>query len=128
MAADVSNPPRPAPDTTERRVNAWIGQRVTIEGRIRSAQDLRIDGRVDGTIEVPQHEVVLGAGAEVKANVSARSVLIAGTLTGDVTATERLQIQATGSVEGNVTAPRLIVLDGAILLGKINVEGTPRAS
>jgi cytoskeletal protein CcmA (bactofilin family) len=109
-------------------VNAWIGQRVTIEGRIRSAQDLRIDGRVDGTIEVPQHEVVLGAAAEVKANVSARSVLIAGTLTGDVTATERLQIQATGSVEGNVTAPRLIVLDGAIVLGKVNVEGTPRAS
>jgi cytoskeletal protein CcmA (bactofilin family) len=108
-------------------VNAWIGQRVTIEGRIRSAQDLRIDGRVDGTIEVPQHEVVLGAGADVKASVSARSVLVGGTLTGDVTATERLQIQATGSVEGNVTAPRLIVLDGAILRGKVNAEGTPRA-
>jgi cytoskeletal protein CcmA (bactofilin family) len=105
-------------------VNAWIGQGVTIEGRIRSAQDLRIDGRVDGTIDVPQHEVILGTGAEVKANVNARSVLIGGTVTGDVTATERLQIQATGSVEGAVTAPRLIVLEGAILRGKINVEGT----
>ena len=125
MAADVSNPPRPtAMDTTERRVNAWIGQSVAIEGRIRSAQDLRIDGRVDGTIDVPQHEVVVGPGADVKASLTARSVLVGGTVTGDVTATERLQIQATGSVDGSVTTPRLIVVEGATLRGKVNVEGT----
>ena len=116
MAVDVS--------IAERRVNAWIGQSVTIDGSISSGQDLRIDGRVSGTIDVPQHELVLGAGSEVTANITAKSVLIAGTVVGNVTATERLQLQATGSIEGNVVAPRLIVLDGARLHGKIDVEGT----
>jgi len=105
-------------------VNAWIGQGVTIEGRITSGQDLRIDGRVTGTIEVPQHELVLGAGADVKANITAKSILIAGSVVGNVTATDRLQLQATGSIEGDVVAARLIMLDGATLRGKIDVEGT----
>jgi cytoskeletal protein CcmA (bactofilin family) len=105
-------------------VNAWIGQGVTIEGRVSSGQDLRIDGKVKGTIDVPQHELVLGASAEVKANVTARTLLVAGTLVGDVMVTERLQLQATGSIEGNVVAARLIMMDGATLRGKIDVEGT----
>jgi cytoskeletal protein CcmA (bactofilin family) len=111
-------------DVAERRVNAWIGQGVTIAGRISSMQDLRIDGRVDGTIDVPQHELVLGPGSEVKANVTAKSALIGGALVGNVIATERLQIQSTGSVTGDVIARRLILLDGAVLLGKVDVEGT----
>ena len=111
-------------EAVERRVNAWIGQGVTIEGRITSGQDLRIDGRVTGTIEVPQHELVLGAGADVKANITAKSILIAGSVVGNVTATDRLQLQATGSIEGDVVAARLIMLDGATLRGKIDVEGT----
>jgi cytoskeletal protein CcmA (bactofilin family) len=110
-------------DVDERRVNAWIGQGVTIAGRINSTQGLRIDGRVDGTIDVPQHELVLGPGSDVKANVTAKSILIGGALVGSVTATERLQIQATGSVQGDVIAPRLILLEGAVLLGKVDVEG-----
>ena len=110
-------------DDAERRVNAWIGQGVTIAGRISSTQGLRIDGHVDGTIDVPQHELVLGPGSDVKANVTARSILIGGALVGSVIATERLQIQATGSVKGDVIAPRLILLEGAVLLGKVDVEG-----
>ena len=113
-----------AADVDERRVNAWIGQGVTIAGRISSTQGLRIDGRVDGTIDVPQHELVLGTGSQVNANVTAKSVLIGGALVGNVVATERLQIQPTGSVHGDVVAPRLIVLEGAVMLGKIDVEGT----
>ena len=123
MATDMLNSTRiGAPEATERRVNAWIGQGVTIEGRIGSTQDLRIDG----TVDVPQHELVLGAGAEVKAAISARTILVGGTIVGDVVATERLQIQATGSIEGDVTAARLIMVDGALLRGKVAVEGTRR--
>jgi len=117
---------RALPEVTERRVNAWIGQGVTIDGHISSGQDLRIDGRVSGTIDVPEHELVLGAGADVKANITARSLLIAGAVVGDVTVTERLQLQATGSIDGNVVASRLIMLDGAVLRGKIDVEGSKR--
>jgi cytoskeletal protein CcmA (bactofilin family) len=124
LAFDVSNSSPIAPDVTERRVNAWIGQGVTIEGRIGSTQDLRIDGRVEGTIHLPQHELVLGAGAEVNATIHAKSVLVGGTVVGDVVATERLQIQATGSVQGDVTAARLLMFDGAVLHGKVAIEGS----
>jgi cytoskeletal protein CcmA (bactofilin family) len=102
---------------------AWIGQGVTVEGRIVSQQDLRIDGHVHGTIELGQHELVLGAGSEVKADVNARSVLLGGTLEGDVTATERIQIQATGVLLGDVAAPRLTIHDGGILRGKADIAG-----
>jgi cytoskeletal protein CcmA (bactofilin family) len=108
-------------------MTAWIGQGVTIEGKISSAQDLHIDGRVSGAIEVGQYQLVLGEHAEVKANLTAKSMLISGAVTGDIVATERLQIQATGHVEGDVTTPRLIMHDGAILHGKVDVAGNARA-
>ena len=110
--------------STERRQIAWIGQGVTIEGRINSNQDIRIDGHVQGSIEVGEHELVLGPGSEVKANVSARSVLIGGTLNGDVTVTERIQVQSTGVLIGDVVAPRLVIHDGGVLRGKAEVAGT----
>ena len=115
MAGEVS---------TERRQVAWIGQGVTIEGTIKSDQDIRIDGHVQGTIEVGDQELVLGPGSDVKADVNARSVLVGGKLEGDVTVTERLQIQSTGVLLGDVVAPRLIIQDGGMLRGKADVAGT----
>jgi cytoskeletal protein CcmA (bactofilin family) len=113
--------------SSERRQVAWIGQGVTIEGRITAAQDIRIDGRVQGAIEVGQHELVLGDGAELKGNVDARSVLIAGKLEGNVKAAERIQVQSTGVLLGDVITPRLIIHDGGLLRGRADVAGA-RAS
>jgi cytoskeletal protein CcmA (bactofilin family) len=110
--------------STERRQVAWIGQGVTIEGRITSNQDIRIDGHVQGTIEAGQHELVLGAGAELKGNVNARSILLGGKLEGNVSTTERIQIQSTGVLLGDVVTPRLIIQDGGLLRGKADVAGT----
>jgi cytoskeletal protein CcmA (bactofilin family) len=110
--------------STERRQVAWIGQGVTIEGTIVSTQDIRIDGHVQGAIEVGEHEVVLGAGCEVKANLNARSVLLGGTVKGNVTASERIQIQSTGTLLGDVKTPRLVIHDGGLLRGKADVAGT----
>lgn len=115
MAGEVS---------TERRQVAWIGQAVKIEGRIVSSQDIRIDGNVQGSIEVGQYEIVLGAGSDVKADVHARSVLVGGKVEGDVTATERIQVQSTGVLMGDVVAPRLVVQDGGLVRGKVDIAGT----
>jgi cytoskeletal protein CcmA (bactofilin family) len=114
---------RPGSASDERRVTAWIGQGVVVEGRITSNQDLRIDGKVDGTIEVGNHELILGANAAVTANLLARSILISGAVIGNVTATDRLDLQATGSVEGDIRSPRLVVADGAILNGTVDAGG-----
>lgn len=104
---------------SERRVSAWIGQGVTVEGRITSAQDLRIDGKVEGSIEVGNHGLILGASATVKANLMARSITISGAVIGNVTARERIDLHATGSVEGSISSPRLVMAEGAIVNGKI---------
>jgi cytoskeletal protein CcmA (bactofilin family) len=107
----------------ERRVTAWIGQGVIVEGRITSGQDLRIDGKVDGTIEVGTHGLIIGASAAIKANLVAKSVLISGSVTGNVVASERVDVQATGSVQGDITAPRLVLADGAFVKGKVAAGG-----
>ncbi len=120
-----SNTPVQSPE--ERRVTAWIGQGVAIEGRISSAQDLRIDGKVQGTIEVGNHGLIIGASAAIKANLVARSILVCGAVTGNVTATERLDVQATGSIDGDLKAPRLALADGAIVRGKVETGGTRAA-
>ena len=107
----------------ERRVSAWIGQGVVVEGRITSAQDLRIDGKVDGTIAVGDYGLIIGASAAIKADLIARSVLISGTVTGNVTASDRVDVHATGSVEGDITTPRLVLADGAMVKGKVDAGG-----
>jgi cytoskeletal protein CcmA (bactofilin family) len=112
--------PRPGPVGEERRVVAWIGQGVVVEGRITSTQDLRIDGKVEGTIEVGNHGVILGAEAKVKANLVARSIVVSGAVIGNITATERLDLHATATVQGDIQSPRLVVADGATINGKID--------
>ena len=109
--------------SSERRQVAWIGQGVTIEGKITSNQDIRIDGRVQGSIDAGQFELVLGPGSELKGGVNARSVLVGGKLEGDVTVGERLQIQSTGTLLGDIVAPRLVIQDGGVLVGKADVAG-----
>lgn len=115
--------PAPPSEVDERRGTAWIGQGVVVEGRITSSQDLRIDGRVEGTIEVGDHLLIIGAQAAVKANLVARSILVSGTVIGNITATERLDLQATGSVEGDITSPQLVMVEGAVVKGRVDASG-----
>jgi cytoskeletal protein CcmA (bactofilin family) len=116
-----------ASESDERRVTAWIGQGVTVEGRIKSAQDLRIDGNVDGTIEVGDHSLTIGKGATIKAGLVARSILISGAVVGDVVASERVELKSGGSVDGDLTSPRLTLEDGATVNGAIDVAGNRAA-
>ena len=103
----------------ERRRAAWVGKSLRIEGRIVSVDDLTIDGQVDGTIEVGDHSLVIGAGASVKADLAARTITISGAVTGSVIAIEKVDLRATGSVVGDIVAPRLVLSDGAVITGRI---------
>ena len=115
-----------SPESDERRTNAWIGHGVEIEGRIFSSQDLRIDGKVEGTIEVGDHSVFIGQSATITADLVAKSILISGTVIGDVTVSDRVELKAGASLDGDITAPRLIIADGAVVNGTIDVAGTSR--
>jgi cytoskeletal protein CcmA (bactofilin family) len=103
----------------ERRVAAWIGKAITLRGEVICSQDLTIDGVVEGTIEVGQHSLNVGVGAAIKADLVGRIVTIGGSVTGNVTATEKVDLKATGSVQGDIRTPRFAMAEGAVVRGHV---------
>ena len=110
-------------DLQERRVNAWVGKALRIEGHIVSDDNLTIDGNVEGTIVVGDHTLTVGPGATVKADLTARTITISGAVIGKVRAHELLDLKATGSVVGEVVASRLRMADGAVVDGPVDAAG-----
>ena len=106
----------------ERRVSAWIGTALIVQGKVISSQDLTIDGKVEGTIELGDHGLTIGSGAEIKADLVAQTITISGAVTGNVTATSVVDLRSTGSVDGDITTPRLIMADGAVIKGKVDAN------
>jgi cytoskeletal protein CcmA (bactofilin family) len=109
--------------TDERRTTAWVGKSLRIEGRIVSQEHLTIDGQVEGTIEVGDHSLMIGAGATVKADLTAKTITISGAVTGNVSASEKVLLEPSGSVDGDIVTPRLLMADGAIVKGKVEARG-----
>ena len=103
-------------------VVARIGPSIFIKGNITSSEDLAIDGRVEGTVDVGGQRLTVGPGATVFGDVAAGAMSISGAITGTVTATERIEVRETGSVDGDISAPRLAVRDGAVLCGRIDTK------
>ena len=107
----------------ERRLAAWIGRALVVQGKVISTQDLTIDGQVEGTIELGNHGLTIGTGAAIKADLVAKTITISGTVAGNVTATEKVDVRATGVIDGDITAPRLVMAEGAIIRGKVDARG-----
>lgn len=98
-----------------------IGQGVAIEGDVKGDEDFVIDGKVDGTISLPQHVLTVGPTGRVKAQLSAKAVVVLGKVSGSIQARELVRIGETGSVEGAIAASRLFVVAGARLQGRVDV-------
>ena len=106
-------------NSSERRVVAWIGKAVRVEGRVISAEDLTIDGDVQGSIELGGHTLTIGQDARIKADLLAKTVTISGMVKGNVKAVDKVDLRSTGSVDGDITAPRFVMADGATVMGKV---------
>lgn len=119
-------PNEPTPPVDERRVSAWIGTALRIEGRITSRENLTIDGQVEGAIELGEHNLTIGAGAAVKADLMAKTIAISGAVTGNVIARDQVNLHATGSVDGDIVAPRLFMAEGATIRGKLDIQGSKK--
>jgi cytoskeletal protein CcmA (bactofilin family) len=121
----------PTPTTTrpveeERRLVAWVGKSVLFRGDLISLEDMTIDGRVEGTIELRDHALTIGPDGTIQADITAKAVSILGKVTGSINASEMVYIAETGSVEGNITARRVSMADGAVVRGR--VETSARAA
>jgi len=98
---------------------ANIGKSISIKGDLTGNEDLVIEGRVEGKVELPNNQLTIGANGQVKAEINAKGIIVIGRVAGNVRGTERVEIQATGVVEGDVAAPRLLVAEGAVVNGSI---------
>jgi cytoskeletal protein CcmA (bactofilin family) len=106
----------------ERRASAWIGASIVIKGDVISSEDTTIAGRVDGDVTVSEHTLTIAARASIRGNIVARTVTVQGEVIGSVTAVAKIEIGETGSVEGAMKAPRLVVSEGAALRGPIKMS------
>ena len=101
---------------------AIIGPSITIKGDVTGEEDLVIQGRVEGKVDLAQHNVTVGANGRIKANIMGRSVTVEGEVEGDLRAEEHIAIRKSGKVHGNVSAPRVTIEDGAMFKGSIDME------
>jgi cytoskeletal protein CcmA (bactofilin family) len=99
-----------------------IGKSVVIKGELSGSEDLTIEGQVEGKIELRQNVLTIGPNARIKAQVFAKTVIVQGEVHGNVTATERVDIRDNGSVDGDLSAPRVAIADGAHFRGSIDMQ------
>lgn len=101
---------------------AVIGRSIRINGDLRGGEDLRIEGDVSGTVALDQGSLTIGKEGRVRADVYAKSIIVDGTMEGDLFANDRVNIRASAQVIGNVTAPRVAIEDGAKFKGAIEMD------
>ncbi len=106
------------------RTTVNIGKSVVIKGELNGSEDLTIEGQVEGKIELRQNVLTIGPNGRIKAQVFAKAVIILGEVTGNVTATEKVDIRDNGSVDGDITAPRVAIAEGAHFRGSIDMQRT----
>lgn len=120
-------PAQPAGKPAE-KTTMDLGTSVAIKGELSASEDLTLCGQMEGSVRLPDHTLTVGPNAEVKAEILAKSVIILGSVTGNVTATERLDMRSTGSLIGDVASPRLVIADGGTLRGKVQMTVGSTAS
>ena len=129
----VAEPARPAQSAPAHEVvnrsavpapgdQAVIGKGLYIKGEIGGTESLIIDGKVDGSIKLPGNRVTVGRNGQVAASINAREIIVLGKIKGNVSASDRVEIRAEGSLTGDVTAARISIEDGAFFKGGIDIR------
>ena len=101
---------------------ARIGKSVVIKGDLTASEDLFIEGSVEGRIELKTNLLTIGPEGRINADIVAKSVIVQGQVVGNITATERVDIRDDGSLDGNLSAPRMSIADGAHFRGSIDMQ------
>lgn len=103
------------------RSTAHIGKSLHLKGEITGSEDLLIDGEVEGTIVLEENNLTIGPNGNVHANVKAKSITVLGRITGNVRCSERVEIRKTGLLEGDLSTARIVIEDGAVFRGSIDI-------
>ncbi len=118
---------KPRPNTPEGPGSGWIpsaavlGRSLAVRGELAGHEDLLIEGRFDGSINVPDHCLTVASGALVKANIQARRAVIHGSLSGNVSAREKIEVRKTARVTGDLVTAGIVVEEGAYFNGSVEL-------
>jgi cytoskeletal protein CcmA (bactofilin family) len=100
---------------------ATLGKSLVIKGEVTGSESLYIDGRVEGSINLPGNRVTVGRNGVVSANITAREIVILGKVRGNMSASDRFDIRSEGSLTGDITAQRVSIEEGAFFKGAIEI-------
>lgn len=110
-----------------------LGKSVMIKGELSASEDLTLYGQMEGRVTLPDHALTIGPQADIRAEIKASTVVIMGAVLGNVTASKKVEVRATGSVTGDIISPRIVIADGGLILGKVQMTdekspGGPRTA
>lgn len=114
--------PAASPNRVRERRQSVLSPSMAIKGDISGTEDLILEGKMEGTINLPKNEVHIGPDGQVKADLTAMKVSIEGRVTGDIRGSERVVIKHSGKVEGNIVAPRVVLEDGCQFKGSVEMN------
>jgi cytoskeletal protein CcmA (bactofilin family) len=118
---------KPHPNTPEGPGSGWIpsaavlGRSLAVRGELAGHEDLLIEGQFDGNISVPDQCLTVASGAQVKANIQARRAIIHGSLSGKLSAREKIEVRKTARVTGDLVTAGIVVEEGACFNGSIEL-------
>lgn len=118
-------PPQPEPVAAQPAPVAQgkaKGSTLVIRGELLASEDLVFEGQLDGRISLPDHILTIGLGSQVSAEITARVVVVHGSVTGNVFASERVEIRSSGRMLGDLVSPRVMMNDGATFKGRLETR------
>ena len=131
-ALPVSNPPeikkefRPMepikPADSFRADVAHIGKSVLVKGELSGSEDLYLDGEVEGSIDLQEHNLTIGPHGRVRANVKAKDVIVHGKVDGNIAGSERVELKRSAVLVGDISTQRIVIEDGAFFKGAIDIK------
>jgi len=128
QAPAATDDQRPSADSSTLASIAVIGASITIRGDVTAAESLVVQGIVEGSLDIRDHDLIIGQTGQVVANVAAREIRVEGEVTGDLFGTEKVTVAKNGLVAGNIISPRVTLEDGAVFKGSIDMSPAPQAS
>ena len=111
-----------APQTMASRNTAIIGETIKIKGDVTGDENLVIEGQVEGFVELKNHDLTVGQNGSVEADLKAKAVKVHGRVLGNIDGSDVVVVSKSGDVQGNITAPRVTLEDGAKFKGSIDMD------
>ena len=105
-----------------------IGKSICIRGELTGDEDLTIEGKVEGKIDLSAHNLTIGSTGRIEAEVGAKKVIVEGEITGNIAASEKVELTASGRVKGDIVSPRVVIADGAQLKGLVDMSDSKATS